>query len=265
MNWQGFGLNGAELVFNPSATVGELSEPIWPIEARNAAIANRWGPGLGRRGWDLAECKPWVSRGDHLRILHRNRDGLPGRAGRSLAHPPLHLHPHLRRAATTWEQSTAWAPRHSPTLSPAGTASRRTRCWGGRGTAIFAKPAALPAPHTPWGTHPRPPKPNIARFLAVLLMQDFGHFYGSSFFAAPDASRTPALSRCRDGLMVADLDLNLCQQVRHGRGFLSRFGAVAAQRSAAAVAFMRPRVSPHPRVCVCVPHLLAALPPCSCS
>ena len=42
MNWQGFGLNGAEIVFNPSATVGELSEPMWPIEARNAAIANRW-------------------------------------------------------------------------------------------------------------------------------------------------------------------------------------------------------------------------------
>lgn len=38
---QGFGLNGAEIVFNPSATVGELSEPMWPIEARNAAIANR--------------------------------------------------------------------------------------------------------------------------------------------------------------------------------------------------------------------------------
>lgn len=45
MNWQAFGLNGAELVLNPSATVGELSEPMWPIEARNAAIANRcaWG------------------------------------------------------------------------------------------------------------------------------------------------------------------------------------------------------------------------------
>lgn len=44
-------------------------------------------------------------------------------------------------------------------------------------------------------------------------MQDFGHFYGSSFVAAPDASRTPNLSRNRDGLMIADLDLNLCRQV----------------------------------------------------
>lgn len=32
MNWLAFGLNGAEIVFNPSATVGELSEPMWPIE-----------------------------------------------------------------------------------------------------------------------------------------------------------------------------------------------------------------------------------------
>jgi hypothetical protein len=44
-------------------------------------------------------------------------------------------------------------------------------------------------------------------------LQDFGHFYGSSYVAAPDASRTPSLSRCRDGLMVAELDLNLCRQV----------------------------------------------------
>jgi hypothetical protein len=43
--------------------------------------------------------------------------------------------------------------------------------------------------------------------------KDFGHFYGSSYFAAPDASRTPSLARNLDGLMVADLDLNLCQQV----------------------------------------------------
>lgn len=32
MNWQAFGMNGAEIVFNPSATVGALSEPMWPIE-----------------------------------------------------------------------------------------------------------------------------------------------------------------------------------------------------------------------------------------
>lgn len=42
LNWMAFGLNGAEIVFNPSATVGSLSEPMWSIEARNAAIANSY-------------------------------------------------------------------------------------------------------------------------------------------------------------------------------------------------------------------------------
>lgn len=57
-----FGINQAEIVFNPSATVncyfcfffcrntnsnafkqiGNLSEPLWSIEARNAAIANSY-------------------------------------------------------------------------------------------------------------------------------------------------------------------------------------------------------------------------------
>ena len=41
-NWMMYGVNGAEIVFNPSATVGALSEPMWPIEARNAAIANSY-------------------------------------------------------------------------------------------------------------------------------------------------------------------------------------------------------------------------------
>ena len=40
INWMMYGLNGAEVVFNPSATVGALSEPLWGIEARCAAIAN---------------------------------------------------------------------------------------------------------------------------------------------------------------------------------------------------------------------------------
>jgi len=40
LNWQAFALNGAELVFNPVATVGALSEPLWAVEGRNAAIAN---------------------------------------------------------------------------------------------------------------------------------------------------------------------------------------------------------------------------------
>ena len=70
---------------------------------------------------------------------------------------------------------------------------------------MLVLPAApMPCPALPLGLFP--------------LLQDFGHFYGSSFFAAPDASRTPSLARNKDGLMIADMDLNLCQQVRGHRG-----------------------------------------------
>lgn len=112
LNWQMFGINGAEIVFNPSATVGALSEPMWPIEARNAAIANSYfTAGINRVG---------------------------------------------------------------------------TETFPNEFTSGDGKPAH----------------------------KDFGHFYGSSYVAAPDASRTPGLSRARDGLLVAELDLNLCRQVR---------------------------------------------------
>jgi beta-ureidopropionase len=51
---QAFGMNGAEIVFNPSATVGELSEPMWGIEARNAAIANSYYvAGINRVGTEV--------------------------------------------------------------------------------------------------------------------------------------------------------------------------------------------------------------------
>ena len=104
------------IVFNPCATVGALSEPLWPIEARNAAIANSYFVGA------------------------INRVG------------------------------TETFP------------------------AAFTSGDGGPAHH------------------------DFGPFYGSSYVAAPDGSRTPALSRCDDGLLVADVDLNLCTQVRGGKG-----------------------------------------------
>ncbi|CAI5474613.1 unnamed protein product [Closterium sp. Yama58-4] len=117
LNWMGFALNGAEIIFNPSATVGGLSEPLWPIEARCAAIANSVFVGAINRV----------------------------------------------------------------------------------GTETF--------PHAFTSGDCRP------------AHSDFGHFYGSSYFAAPDGSRSPAASRCRDGLMIADLDLNLCRQVRDKWGF----------------------------------------------
>jgi beta-ureidopropionase len=117
LNWLMFALNGAEIVFNPSATVGELSEPLWGVEARNAAIANGYFTvAVNRVGTEIYPNE--FSSGD----------------GR-----PAH--------------------------------------------------------------------------------KDFGHFFGSSYVAAPDGSRTPGLSRVRDGLMVAELDLNLCRQMRDFWGF----------------------------------------------
>jgi len=117
LNWMAYGLNGAEIVFNPSATVGGLSEPMWGIEARNAAIANSYFVGA------------------------------------------------INRVGTE----------HFPNEF----------------TSANGKPAH----------------------------KDFGHFYGSSYIAAPDASRTPGLSRVADGLCIAECDLNLCRQVKDSWGF----------------------------------------------
>ncbi|KAG9440699.1 hypothetical protein H6P81_020864 [Aristolochia fimbriata] len=117
LNWLAFGLNGAEIVFNPSATVGELSEPMWPIEARNAAIANSYFVGSINRVGTESFPNPFTS-----------GDGKPQHA-------------------------------------------------------------------------------------------DFGLFYGSSYFSAPDASCSPSLSRYRDGLIISDMDLNLCRQLKDKWGF----------------------------------------------
>ncbi|XP_019546157.3 beta-ureidopropionase [Aedes albopictus] len=116
-NWMMFGQNGAEIVFNPSATIGALSEPLWSIEARNAAIANSYF------------------------TVAINRVG--------------------------------------------------TEVFPNEFTSANGKPAH----------------------------KDFGPFYGSSYVAAPDGSRTPSLSRDKDGLLVAEMDLNLCRQVKDFWGF----------------------------------------------
>ncbi len=117
LNWLMFGINGAEIVFNPSATVGALSEPLWPIEARCASIANNY--------FTLA----------------------------------------INRIGTE----------HFPNAFTSGDGKE---------------------------SH-----------------HDFGHFYGSSYCAAPNGSRTPGLSRTRDGLLVTEFDLNHCRQVKDKWGF----------------------------------------------
>ncbi|KAI4454409.1 nitrilase [Holotrichia oblita] len=112
LNWLMFGINGAEIVFNPSATTGELSEPLWGIEARNAAIANSY---------------------------------------------------------------------FTCAINRVGTEIFQNEFSSGNG-----KPAH----------------------------KDFGHFYGASYIAAPNGSRTPGLSRINNGLLICEMDLNLCRQTK---------------------------------------------------
>jgi len=142
LNWLMFGLNGAEIVFNPSATVGALSEPLWPIEARCASIANNY--------FTLA----------------------------------------INRIGTE----------HFPNAFTSGDGKK--------------------AHH------------------------DFGHFYGSSYTAAPNGSRTPGLSRVRDGLLVSEFDLNQCRQVKDKWGFqmTSRLAEYAERLTAAASPDFEPQI-----------------------
>lgn len=54
--WRAFGLNGAEIVFNPSATVAGLSEYLWKLEQPAAAVANAYYVGaINRPGIE----EPW--------------------------------------------------------------------------------------------------------------------------------------------------------------------------------------------------------------
>jgi len=48
--------------------------------------------------------------------------------------------------------------------------------------------------------------------------RDLGYFYGSSYVASPDGSRTPGLGRLRDGVLLTQVDLNLCRQAREKWG-----------------------------------------------
>ena len=43
---------------------------------------------------------------------------------------------------------------------------------------------------------------------------NFGHFYGTTMLTLPDGSRTPPLSRTRNGLLVTEVDLNLQRVTR---------------------------------------------------
>lgn len=115
LNWLMFGVNGAEIVFNPSATISEFGESFWGIEARNAAIANSYFTcSLNRVGTE------------NFAIFDENGDEIK-------------------------------------------TVSRT--------------------------------------------------YYGSSYITAPDGCRTPGISKVKDGLLIAEVDLNLCRQIKDKWGF----------------------------------------------
>lgn len=77
------GLNGAEIVFNPSATVAGLSEYLWKLEQPAHAVANQYYVGaINRVGhekpWDIGEfygqsyfCDP---RGQMIKVASRDQD-----------------------------------------------------------------------------------------------------------------------------------------------------------------------------------------------
>uniref|UniRef100_A0A8C2KVY1 Ureidopropionase, beta n=1 Tax=Cyprinus carpio TaxID=7962 RepID=A0A8C2KVY1_CYPCA len=112
LSWLMYSIHGAEIIFNPSATDGLLCEPMCPIEARNAAIANHCFTCAINHVGTLCYFKNEFTSGDGKKAHH-----------------------------------------------------------------------------------------------------DFGNFYGSSYVAAPDGSRSPVLSRTRDGLLMTEMDLNLNRQV----------------------------------------------------
>lgn len=77
------GLNGAEIVFNPSATVAGLSEYLWRLEQPAHAVANGYYIGaINRVGWE----KPWDMgefygqsylvdpRGQFVKVASRDKD-----------------------------------------------------------------------------------------------------------------------------------------------------------------------------------------------
>ncbi|CAH1103969.1 unnamed protein product, partial [Psylliodes chrysocephalus] len=112
-----FGLNGAEIVFNPAAAGGAANEPLWPIESRSAAVANGFFTcAVNRVGTEIFEND--FTSGDG-KAPHRESD----------------------------------------------------------------------------------------------------YYFGSSYVTAPNGTRSPGLSRTKNGLLIAEMDLNLCRQVKDQWGF----------------------------------------------
>jgi len=140
LNWLAYSLNGAEIVVNPSATIAGLSEPLWHVEARNAAIANSY--------YTVAV----------------NRVGCES----------------------------------FPNEFTSGNAKPAHKDFGWFYGPCFVK-------HTDRG------QPIAFRFAPIT---DCSAKTGSSYVTAPSGTRTPGLTRMRDGVLVTEVDLNLRRQMQ---------------------------------------------------
>lgn len=118
---QAFGMNGAEIVFNPSATVGELSEPMWGIEARNAAIANSYFVGaINRVG---TETFPHEFTSGDRKPAHKVGGAAPVRCGRGCRAQSQGQGQQRRKSADVGV--AAWRQLYAPVSS---VGSRSAKC-----------------------------------------------------------------------------------------------------------------------------------------
>ena len=90
--WRALGLNGAEIVFNPSATSRGLSEYIWRLEQPAAAVANMYYVGAINRVGIEAARRQRLLRAELLRrpggqVRRRRRRRVQARAHRARPRP----------------------------------------------------------------------------------------------------------------------------------------------------------------------------------
>lgn len=55
--------------------------------------------------------------------------------------------------------------------------------------------------------------------LETINSKSYGPYLGCNYATAPDGQRTPGLSPTRDGMLIVEMDLNLCRQVKDHWGF----------------------------------------------
>lgn len=74
--------------------------------------------------------------------------------------------------------------------------------------------------------------------------KDMGPFYGSAYLASPNGERSPGMPRDRDGLLINEIDLNMCRQERdiHTFRMLQRLPLYAESFTRATMHDFKPQV-----------------------